>query len=68
MLISANVLRETENELFIRSRTSGGALSGELDDFVIDNLVVLYKTTTGGIVLDDLIATRQQPSPTSSTE
>jgi hypothetical protein len=44
MLISAGVLRQTGNELHIESRQSSGSGGGDIDDFIIDNVVVLYKT------------------------
>jgi hypothetical protein len=44
MLIRPRVLRETNNELHIESRTSSGGSGGDIDDFIIDNVVVLYKT------------------------
>lgn len=44
MLTGANVLRETGNVLHIKSLTGGLEASGAIDDFVIDNVVVLYKT------------------------
>ena len=44
MLINPNWLKGRGNELHIKSLTSGGAPSGNIDDFVIDNVVVLYKT------------------------
>lgn len=46
MLIRPNVLREN-NILRLGARASDGSLgglSGEVDDFVIDNVVVLFKT------------------------
>jgi hypothetical protein len=45
MLIRAGgVLRETNNELHIESRNSSGGGGGGIDAFIIDNVVVLYKT------------------------
>ena len=37
-------LQETGNRLFIRSLDSGGGTSGNRDDFVVDNIVILYKS------------------------
>lgn len=42
MLVHAKVLLETNNILHIESRNSAGGSVGDLDDFIIDNLVVLY--------------------------
>jgi hypothetical protein len=44
MLIRPGVLRETNNELHIESRNSSGSSGGDIDDFIIDNVVALYKT------------------------
>jgi hypothetical protein len=44
MLIRAGVLRETNNELHIESRNSSGGGGGDIDAFIIDNVVVLFKT------------------------
>ena len=44
MVIRRDVLRETNNVLHIESRTSSGGSGGDIDDFIIDNVVVLYKT------------------------
>jgi len=44
MLVSKNVLKATGNVLHIEARNSSGTSSGNLDDFIIDNVVVLYKT------------------------
>src|SRR5919106_2616464 len=43
MLIRPGVLREN-NILRLGSRASNGSLLGNIDDFVIDNVVVLFKT------------------------
>lgn len=37
-------LQETGNRLFIRSLDSNGGTSGNRDDFVVDNIVIFYKT------------------------
>lgn len=44
LLIGRGVLRES-NILRVESRDPQGENVGELDDFVIDNMVVLFKTT-----------------------
>jgi len=45
MLISPGVLRGTgQNTMHIESRNAAGGGGGNLDDFMIDNAVVLYKT------------------------
>lgn len=45
MLIPSSWLKDSGNELFVQSRTSDGAAIGDIDDFVLDNVVVLYKTS-----------------------
>jgi hypothetical protein len=40
MLIDANVLKASYNRLHIRCRT----VDGELDNFILDNMVVMYQT------------------------
>jgi hypothetical protein len=37
-------LKETGNELKISSRNSSGGVTGELDDFIVDDVVLVYKT------------------------
>jgi hypothetical protein len=44
MLIRPGVLREN-NTLLLGARASNGSLLGDIDDFVIDNVVVFFKTT-----------------------
>lgn len=44
LLVSPNTLRSTGNVLTVESRNSSGGSSGGLDEFVLDNLVVFYKT------------------------
>lgn len=44
MLISPNSLRDRGNVLHIGARDSRGSILGDVDDFVIDNAVVMYKT------------------------
>jgi hypothetical protein len=43
MLIGPNILREN-NVLSLGSRASNGSLLGDIDEFLIDNVVVLFKT------------------------
>lgn len=45
MLITPNRLQETGNTLHIEARNLNGGTGGNLDDFILDNIVVLYKTT-----------------------
>ena len=44
MLIRPNVLRASGNVLHIGARDDRGSILGNVDDFVIDNMVVMYKT------------------------
>lgn len=44
LLIRPGVLRPAGNILKIESRNSSGTTSGDIDDFVIDNVIVLYET------------------------
>ena len=44
MLIGRSVLRETNNVLHVEAVSEDGVLGPDLDDFIIDNVVVLYKT------------------------
>jgi hypothetical protein len=44
MLVRPNVLRESGNVLRLGARDSRGSLLGDLDEFVVDNVVILYKT------------------------
>ena len=44
MLVPANVLLPHGNELMIESRDPDGGTNGNLDNFIIDNVVVMYKT------------------------
>ena len=43
MLIEPGVLRPS-NQMVVGARNSGGEVSGDLDDFILDNVVVIYKT------------------------
>jgi hypothetical protein len=44
MLVAAGVLKARGNELHIEARNLSGGGGGDIDDFIIDNVVVLYKT------------------------
>jgi hypothetical protein len=44
MLIGANILRPSGNVLHIESRNTSGGTGGNIDDFILDNVVVMYKT------------------------
>lgn len=44
LLIAPNTLRSRDNVLHVESRTDSGSASGDIDDFVIDNVVLFYKT------------------------
>ena len=46
LLVGPGILTQTGNVLRIASRPLAGSGSSELDDFVIDNVVLLYKTRT----------------------
>lgn len=43
-LVEANVLLASGNVLHLGARNSSGGTSGNVDDFLIDNVVILYKT------------------------
>jgi hypothetical protein len=43
MLVAPGVLR-TSNQMLVRSRNAAGGDGGDLDDFILDNVVVMYKT------------------------
>ena len=43
MLIAAGVLKAS-NELHIEARNDSGGGGGDIDDFILDNVVVMYKT------------------------
>ncbi len=36
-------LKATGNVLHVESRTRGGHTAGDIDDFVLDNIVIMYK-------------------------
>ena len=40
-------LKETGNILHVESRNTSGGGGGNLDDFIIDNVVIVYKTRQG---------------------
>ena len=44
LLVSPGVLGPAGNVLHVESRTDSGGTSGDIDDFVIDNVVLFYKT------------------------
>lgn len=48
MLIAQGVLRPAGNELHIESRNEAGSGGGDIDDFILDNIVVMYKTRVAG--------------------
>jgi hypothetical protein len=51
MLISPDVLTPARNILRVESRDAAGGTGGDIDDFIIDNAVVLYSTIRPGLVL-----------------
>ena len=51
LLIASGDLRPTDNVLHVESRTENGGTSGDLDDFVLDNVTVLYRVLERGIVI-----------------
>lgn len=44
LLIGANILRPSGNVLHIESRNMSGGSGEDIDDFILDNVVVMYKT------------------------
>jgi hypothetical protein len=44
LLISAGTLKPSGNVLHIESRSLYGSAGGDIDDFILDNVVVMYKT------------------------
>jgi hypothetical protein len=44
MTIAAGVLQASGNRLHIESRNNSGTGGGDIDDFILDNVVVMYKT------------------------
>ena len=44
MLIGKGVLQGSGNVLHIESRNMSGGGGGDIDDFILDNVVVMYKT------------------------
>ena len=45
------MLKETGNELKISSRNIHGGLTGDIDDFVVDNVVLIYETKSSSPLL-----------------
>jgi hypothetical protein len=43
LLVDAGVLRSGGNRLHIESRTLAGSSTGDIDNFILDNMVVMYK-------------------------
>jgi hypothetical protein len=39
-------LKATNNVLQVESRNASGGSSGDIDDFILDNMVIMYKTRT----------------------
>src|SRR5262245_61610137 len=44
LIESHHQLKATGNILHVESRTSNGESAGDVDDFIIDNVVIVYKT------------------------
>jgi hypothetical protein len=44
MTIAAGVLLASGNRLHIEARNTSGGGGGDIDDFILDNVVVMYKT------------------------
>ena len=44
MLIGSGILRESNNEIHIEARNKKGDGGGDIDDFILDNMVIMYKT------------------------
>ncbi len=42
-IVAANTLRATNNKLYIGARNESGTIGGNLDDFDVDNVVLVYK-------------------------
>jgi hypothetical protein len=49
MLVSPRVLLPGKNILRVEARDASGGTGGDLDDFVLDNAVLLYSTITPGL-------------------
>lgn len=47
MLIAAGILRASGNELHIEARNTSGGGGGDIDDFILDNVVVFFHCTRG---------------------
>ena len=69
-LVEANVLlADRPNSLLIQSRNSEGGILGDLDNFLIDNVVLLYKTRDADLrarltVLEKAVGTAKTRSGT----
>jgi hypothetical protein len=50
LLVPPNVLRQTENQLTVDARNRDGGATGEVENFVLDNLVLFYKTLAGRVI------------------
>jgi hypothetical protein len=44
LLVEANVLKESGNVLHLEARNVSGGGGGNIEDFLIDNAVILFKT------------------------
>lgn len=44
VLVDKGVLRQNGNILHVESRNANGGASGNRDDFILDNIVIFYKT------------------------
>ena len=42
-IVPANTLKATDNKLYIGARNESGDLGGNLDDFDVDNVVLIYR-------------------------
>jgi hypothetical protein len=50
LIVPAGVLRETGNTLRIEARNKDGGTGGEVDSFIVDNVVLLFKPRRGGVI------------------
>jgi hypothetical protein len=44
MMVAADVLKASGNTLHIEARNTSGNGGGDIDDFILDNVVIMYKT------------------------
>lgn len=58
LLIQPGLLRE-RNTLLIEARNRDGGTSGNLDNFIIDNMIMFYKTRSGVVTTGGTVAGRQ---------